>query len=208
MLDKLVAWGWPARQITHVPNFIDVDAHTPQYSGEGFLYFGRLSKEKGVATLIEAAARAGVRLRIAGTGPQEGELRDLAAARGCDVEFLGFVTGAALRETLCAARAIVLPSEWYENAPISLLEAFASGKPVIGADIGGIPEMIEPGETGYLYPSGDAEALAGQLSTVATLPASRLAELGRAARLEVETQYHHEAYRQRMLRLYDKYHPN
>jgi glycosyltransferase involved in cell wall biosynthesis len=84
-----------------------------------------------------------VPLKLAGSGPEESALRDLNAELGEVGEFLGFKSGDALHALIRGARAVVLPSQWYENAPMSVLEAFALGKPVIGADIGGIPELID-----------------------------------------------------------------
>jgi len=133
---KLMEWGWSEQQLAYIPNYVDVAAYTPRYEpGDYFFYFGRLAMEKGVATLIRAAAHAGVKLRIAGTGPEGDALKALAAETGGDVEFLGFVSGEPLWTWVREARAIVLPSEWYENAPMSVLEAYASGKPAIGARI-------------------------------------------------------------------------
>lgn len=87
----------------------------------------------------------------------------------------------------------MLPSEWYENAPMSVLEAFASGTPVVGADIGGIPEMITP-ETGWVFPSGDVDALAGVLTEVAGKPDSVIAEMGRQARERCATKFSRARY--------------
>jgi glycosyltransferase involved in cell wall biosynthesis len=180
-----------------------VERFEPLYEGDGsFLFFGRLSREKGIATLVRAAAQARVPLRIAGTGPQSDELRALAAASGAQVEFLGHLGGQALRDAIRAARAIVLPSEWYENAPMSVLEAYASGKPVLGAAIGGIPELVRPGETGEVFASADVEALTAALAGFAALPAARVAELGRNARRWVEADFTAERYRERLLALY------
>jgi glycosyltransferase involved in cell wall biosynthesis len=97
---------------------------------------------------------------------------------------------------------VVLPSEWYENAPMSILEAYALGKPVLAADIGGIPEMILPGQTGWLFPSADVTALAARLQTVAAMPAGALLTMGRAARVHLEADYAHATYLTRMKSLY------
>lgn len=202
--EKLIEWGWPAQLVQYVPNFIDIEAFAPKPLGEDFLYLGRLSPEKGVATLIRATALAGVKLRIAGTGPQREELESLALATGASVEFLGFQSGEALQSTIAQARAIVLPSEVYENAPISVLEAYASAKPVIGANIGGIPELIDEGETGFLFRSGDPDDLASSLAEAASLPADGLAAMGRAARERVQRNHSRELYREKMLALYSQ----
>ena len=105
---------------------------------------------------------------------------------------LMFGVGMALAHS-CGARALVLPSEWYENAPMSVLEAFASGKPVVGADIGGIPEMITP-EIGWVFPSGDVDALAGVLADVFARSDADIAEMGRKARVHCATHFNRTRY--------------
>ena len=121
---------------------------------EGYvLYFGRLSSEKGVTTLIDAAKQCGCHLMILGTGPQEEELK--ACAEGCtNIAFKGFQTGEALRDFVRKSRCVVLPSEWYENGPYSAMEAMAMGKPLIVSDYGGLPELVEDGINGYIYENG------------------------------------------------------
>ena len=149
------------------------------------MYFGRLAPEKGVDTLIRAASQAGVWLQIAGTGPYEQELKALADEHGGKIDFLGYCSGDKLRELIREARAVVLPSQWYENAPISILEAYASGKPVIGARIGGIPEMIPSDKVGWLFESGNAEQLAECLRNIQDMADGPLVEMGVHARCHV-----------------------
>ncbi len=204
-LAKFAEWGIDTRRFVHIPNSIDVDAlplHGP--SGHTFAYLGRLVPEKGVATLIKAAALARVPLRIIGTGSEEGALRALAASAGGEVEFSGYLTGPALRAALSSARAVVVPSEWYENAPISVMEAGAMGLPVIGANIGGIPELIRPGETGFVFESGNVRALAETLAQVQGMPTPRLRQMGAAAREWMRRDFSPPAYRERMLALYSQ----
>jgi glycosyltransferase involved in cell wall biosynthesis len=194
-VDKFVEWGWEAERFVHIPNFVEAERFDPQFEpGQAFLYFGRLSSEKGLATLIHAAAASGVKLRVVGTGPDEQSLRGLAASLGGEVEFLGYRTGNDLHDLVRASRAVVLPSEWYENAPLSVLESFAMGKPVIGARIGGIPEMVEPGVTGWLFRSGDVQELADLLRRVAAEPDPAVAGLGKSAREVAVTKFSKSAY--------------
>ena len=205
-LAKFTEWGVDTRSFVHIPNSIDVNAFAPADgdSGESFVYIGRLVPEKGVETLIRAAAHAKVRLRIVGTGSEETALRTLAAELGGDVEFTGYLTGAPLRAAIASARAVVIPSEWYENAPISVMEASAMGRPVIGADIGGIPELIRPGETGFVFDSGSVESLAGVLIRVQRCSSSVLHNLGAAGREWMRAEFSPTAYRERMLALYSQ----
>jgi glycosyltransferase involved in cell wall biosynthesis len=203
--DKFIEWGWPASQLLYVPNYVDASQFEPEYGrGEYFFYFGRLVRDKGVHTLIRSAADADVPLLIAGTGPHVAEFKELAANLGARVKFLGFRSGDGLHDLIRNARAVVLPSEWYENAPISLLEAYAFGTPVIGADIGGIPEMISAGETGWLFESGSTESLIQVLNKVNQLSEGELAAAGRAARHHVERHYTPAIYQESMQQLYSE----
>lgn len=201
--DKLVAWGWDPAQIAYIPNCIDASRFAKcAHEGDYFVYAGRLAPEKGLATLIRAAARSGQRVVIAGTGPEEASLRRLVHELDADVRFAGYVSGPALHRLVGEARALILPSEWYENAPISVLEAYALERPVIGADIGGIPELVRDGATGFLFTSGDPDALADAMTRTATLSGPARAGLGATGRSWVEQSFSPETYRNRTAQLY------
>jgi glycosyltransferase involved in cell wall biosynthesis len=203
-LDKFADWGVDTSRFVHIPNSIDVEAlEASEEPGDAFVYLGRLVPEKGVATLIKGAARAKVRLRIIGTGPEEAALRQLAQNLGGDVEFTGYLSGSKLRAAISSARAVVIPSEWYENAPLSVMEASALRRPIIGADIGGIPELIRQEETGFVFRSGNVEALAEVLERVQRLPPEGLRGLGAAGREWMRAEFSPSAYRDRMFALYD-----
>jgi glycosyltransferase involved in cell wall biosynthesis len=202
-LEKLVEWGKPRELFRHVPNFVDVGRHRPEYSpGSTFLYVGRLSPEKGLETLVRATAESGSELGLVGMGPQMAALQALAAKLEARVTFYGYLRGDALQDAIRSARAVVLPSEWYENAPLSILEAYALGKPIIGARIGGIPELIREGETGLAFASGDVAALAAALRALTRMPDAEVQELGRTARRWIETEFTADLYRQRVLDIY------
>lgn len=202
-LEKFVEWGWPRSKFAYIPNYVDATHFLPAYeTGTYFLYFGRLAPEKGIATLMRAAKEAGVVLKIAGTGPSEADLRALQADLGGDIEFLGYCSGFELHSLVRQARAVVLPSEWYENAPMSVLESFALGTPVVGARIGGIPEMVIDGETGWTFESRRTEDLTALLSRLSAMPAARVTQTGRAARHHVETNFNRAGYLRATLALY------
>jgi glycosyltransferase involved in cell wall biosynthesis len=202
-LAKFAEWGVDTSRFVHIPNSIDVEALAVERDpGDAFVYLGRLAPEKGVATLIRAAAKARVRLRIVGTGPEEAGLRQLAADLGGEVEFTGFLAGSALRQAISSARAVVIPSEWYENAPISVMEASALGRPVIGANIGGIPELIRTDETGFIFTSGDVDSLVEILAHVQRLPVSALRQIGMSGRQWMRADFTPAAYRDRMMDVY------
>lgn len=203
VLDKLVAWGWARDRFAHIPNFVDIERfQAGRPIGERFVYCGRLQNLKGVETLVRAAALARQPITIAGSGPEEHRLRILSADLRADVEFLGHLPKEVLAGVIQSARAIVVPSEVNENSPLALLEGYAAGRPVIGARIGGIPELVREEETGVLFPSGDVEALAVALDRVAGLSETRLSEMGTAGRHWVEQDFTPTRYRNRLLDLY------
>lgn len=203
LLNKLVEWGYPAERFEYVPNFVSTTSFEPCYApGKRFVYFGRLAREKGIATLIRAAAAANVPLDVIGTGPIESELRTLAA--GGDVRFLGFMTGAKLNAAVSSARAVVVPSEVYENAPLAVLEGAALGKPLIVARIGGLPELVVENESSWSFESRSVEELAAVLRRVADLPDPVVAAAGMAARRRVEQEFSPQRYLERIRDIYGR----
>jgi len=156
---------FPGR-MAHVPHFIETKGIPMQSStGRGILVAGRLSPEKGVDIAIRAVgAIDGATLDIAGTGPEEGSLRALAESLAPGrVRFHGLVDKNDVQRLMLAAAVVVVPSRWYENQPMVVLEALARGVPVVGSALGGMPELIEPGATGDLVPANDPAALAAAL---------------------------------------------
>jgi glycosyltransferase involved in cell wall biosynthesis len=164
MRESVTMARFPPDRVHLVRNGVDTRSILPAREDEddGYaLYLGRLAPEKGVDALLEAHASVADRvpLRIAGTGPLEAMLR----LRHARATFLGHLSGPALDETIRRAGFIIVPSEWYENCPISVLEAMAYGKAVVASNIGGIPELVLHGQTGLLFPPGDRGALAACL---------------------------------------------
>lgn len=203
LIEKFVEWGWPRERFTYIPNYVDAPSLQPDFTpGDYFVYFGRLSVEKGLPTLVAAASASGVRLVVAGTGPEEASLRETVGRTGARVEFVGYQTGESLHRLVRQSRASILPSEWFENAPLGVLESFALGKPVIGARIGGIPELVRDGETGWLFDSGDSEQLARYMRTALETPDAAIERMGRLARADVETRFARDRYVDAMRALY------
>jgi glycosyltransferase involved in cell wall biosynthesis len=202
--DKLVEWGWDASRIAYIPNCIDAGQYAPAGNEDDYVvYAGRLAPEKGLATLVRAGALSGQRLVLAGSGPEEATLRHLAWNIGADVAFVGHLDRQELKRLIGEARALVLPSEWYENAPVSILEAYALGRPVIGTRIGGIPELVADGETGILVEPGNPAMLAEALVAVAKLSSTARAGLGAAGRDWVGREFSPDRYRDRSTALYE-----
>jgi glycosyltransferase involved in cell wall biosynthesis len=172
-----------------IPNFIDVSSITTKRAPGGHVAFaGRLSEEKGVDVLIEAAAAGpAIRVEVAGDGPERSSLERLAEAEGVGgrVRFHGHLDPGKLRELIRAAAVLVVPSRYYENMPLSVLEGFAVGVPVIASSLGGLTEMIDPGTDGLIVPPNDPIALAEAIDELVGSP-TRAFEMGRAARAKAE----------------------
>lgn len=202
LMDKVWELGFRGR-LVHVPNFVDAEAFVPRYDWDArrIIYFGRLSPEKGLVTLLRAMRGLHLELLVLGTGPHEGELRTMARCEGLDnVRFGGLRMGQDLHEAVRGAMFSVLPSEWYENNPLSVIESFAMGKPVVGAEIGGIPELIGT-ERGLLFRPGDAADLRRRIAELAAQPEA-IRRMGRAARRHVERELNADVYHDRLMAIY------
>lgn len=151
-----------AQKTIALHNFVDKVEWKDTCKKEYVLYFGRYSKEKGIETLIQVCKQLpDIPFVFAGTGPLESELSGIPNVRN-----VGFQRGKALEKLIREARFSIYPSEWYENCPFSVMESQMYGTPVLGADIGGIPELIEAGKTGTLFESGNANDLKEKIQTL------------------------------------------
>lgn len=200
---KLIEGGFDRDKIAWLPNFVYREDRDPEPDGDYYIYFGRLSREKGVDILIRAAARLGRgRLMILGDGPERVTLEKLVVEAGASgIEFLGHLSKEKLDTILRGAQFVVLPSRWYENLPFSIMEALAAGKPVIGSDLGGIPEMVDDGVNGFLFPAGDEEALAGRIASLLDSPDLRR-EMGRKGYEKARQIYAPEYHSERIMEIY------
>lgn len=137
-------------------NFVDSTSKCDGIQKKDYvLYFGRFSEEKGVKTLLQVCKELPeIEFVFAGNGPLENEVNSIPNIRN-----VGFKSGDELKKLISEALFTVYPSEWYENCPFSVMESLMYGTPVLGSDIGGIPELIEDGKTGELFESGNAEQL-------------------------------------------------
>lgn len=206
--EKCVRYGWERGRFVTLANCIASPGGPPEEGrGEYLLYFGRLSREKGVGTLLKAcrALAEPVPLLIVGEGPERAALEAEALDAGLPVRFTGYLSGSALSGALRGARVVVIPSECYENAPLSLLEAFAAGKPVLGSRIGGIPELIDDGVHGFLFEPGDASSLTEALNCFLALPDSAAAALGARARARAERDFSEQRHLEALLELYRQF---
>lgn len=177
-----------------------------------FLFFGRLSREKGILTLVKAfldATKSGKladewQLRIVGDGPEREHIEQLVAAEQATdrIRLLGYKTGEDLQRRVSNARFSVLCSEWRENMPYSGLESLAAQTPVIGARIGGIPELVVEGETGFQYESGNQWQLAETLIKATSVDQSRYAAMQQASTTYVAKRCQQDKYVRQLVDLY------
>ncbi|MBX6422903.1 glycosyltransferase family 4 protein [Thermosulfurimonas sp. F29] len=199
-LAEVVAMRVPREKIVVLRNGIDLNEYRPPYEDEEYaLYFGRLSREKGVETLLKAhwEVAGEIPLKIVGTGPIEAELR----TKYPEAEFLGYRTGEELKSLVARASFVVVPSECYENCPMTVLEAMALGKPIIASRIGGLPELVEEGKTGLLFEAGNGEELKEKMLFLWKDRELRY-EMGRAAREKAEREFSLKKHCEELLRIY------
>lgn len=175
MAQKTIEGGFADTRVCHMANFCSSetlelarsDSDGTDHQNHYLLFFGRLSKEKGVDVLVDAFISFAEeaedwRLEIVGDGPERELLESKVESSPCSerIHFAGYQTGSALLNYVAGASLVVAPSRWRENMPYSIVEAFASGTPVIGASIGGIPELVQEGQTGFVCEPDDVKSLA------------------------------------------------
>lgn len=194
---KFIEGGLPAERLVVKPNFVDFPAPTAQHR-EGFLFVGRLSLEKGIKVLADCARQLpGHRFRVAGTGPEEYQLKAIP-----NVELLGALSAEQVCKEMQSATALLLPSICYENFPRTLVEAFASELPVIASRIGSLAALVEEGTTGVLFEPGEGEDLAAKVRWVSEHPHETQA-MGRASRALYEKHFTADANYKSLLAIYE-----
>lgn len=195
-----------ADRVTTIHNFVDPERLVPQTDpGSYVLYFGRIERLKGIDTLLDAMAELpAVNLRIVGDGGYRQGCAERIRMLGLkNVEMLEFQEGEELLQTIRNATCTVLPAEWYENCPMSVLESLALGKPVIGTDIGGIPELIDDGVDGLVVPVSNAGALSEAIGSLAENSAMTR-QMGEAAREKIESRFSPAAHLQSVRQIYEQ----
>jgi glycosyltransferase involved in cell wall biosynthesis len=205
---KLQAGRFTKSRIITLPHFLPqpparvVDTHR-----EGKLLFvGRLVREKGVATLLQALAQIpSERLDIVGDGPEREALEMLARTLQITerVRFHGYLEHDAVREMLRGCKALAAPSNCYENSPYAVMEALAEGKPILGSRIGGITELVTEGETGFLSEAGNPDSLSGTIRTLNALTEANYRQLCENALAFACDRFSPERYGERLISLYE-----
>lgn len=203
---KLENSGITKARIVHMPNFLakDIGPVENTVRGKYFLYFGRLSSEKGILTLVDAykQAQSQLPLYLVGTGPIEHDIREKieTLALGDNVKMLGYKQGKELYDLVANSLCVILPSEWYENGPYSAIEALQMSRPLIGADIGGIPELIDG--NGLIFPSGNVEELAKSLKSFENFSCEEYERYCKASRALYEHKYSLDRKYEELVQLY------
>ncbi len=191
MGSKLEQAGVGIGKLRHLFYTINMQDFEPHFSsGEYLLYFGRLADEKGLLTLLQASRLYRTApLYIVGDGPQRPILEEFVLRHEMThVKFLGLQSGQALQALVKNARAVLVPSEWYDNSPLVIYEAFAYGKPVICSRMGGMPELVDHDQNGFHFAAGDVEELSARMAGLWEDPA-RAVQFGRAARDKAEREF-------------------
>ena len=164
LAQKMIEAGFSQRKMRVIPNFSSRVLPDEMVKKSDYIcYIGRLSQEKGVDTLLKAIESLPYRLLVVGTGPLEHTFPNTSGR----VEFLGFKEWDELKGILQKARFMVIPSEWYENNPLSVIESLSLGTPVLAANIGGIPELINE-NNGMLFEAGNVEDLREKIEQMFT----------------------------------------
>jgi glycosyltransferase involved in cell wall biosynthesis len=198
---KFIQGGLPENKIIVKPNFV-ADINVPQRTsvGEYVLYIGHLSSEKGLETLLSAWDRLKIPLKIAGDGPLREYVQQYTEKTPL-IEYLGQVNQQSVGDLLRQARFVVFPSKLYEGLPMTIIESFACGVPVIASNLTARAELIRHAEAGLLYTAGDVADLAAKVEWLWSNPESCV-EMGRKARIEYEEKYTPERNYQLLRKIY------
>jgi len=208
------------KEIVHLPYPLDLKKYdrfrssTSSYNGQKIkiAYFGRLVKEKGLYTLIDAIVLVSKRIKnnnkpefkIIGEGPIKKDLNERLNNKGImNVSFIGFLEGDNLYREISKMHIIIVPSEWYENYPVSVMESFALGRPVIGSRIGGIPELVRDGESGLTFKTGDAFDLSEKIEYMIN-NRNKIVSMGEKARKFAERVFDSESHYPRLMEIYTR----
>lgn len=200
---KFIAGGMPAEKLVVKPNFLARDPGPGEGDGRFAIFVGRLTAEKGIKTLLAAwqTIQDRLPLRILGTGPL-GDVVAAVAAQTPGAAWLGERTHPEVLDLIGKASVLVMPSEWYEPFGLAVIEAFAKGTPVVGADIGSIGSLVEDGRNGYLYKPGHPSDLATKIETLIANP-DRTQRMRFAARQTYEDHYTAERNYAALMRIYE-----
>jgi glycosyltransferase involved in cell wall biosynthesis len=204
--NQFLRGGFPPEKLFVKPNFVHPDPGMCMEKDDYALFIGRLSPEKRVSTILNAwsCLRSHIPLFILGGGPETGQLKKEAARQGLDhVHFEGHQPRNRVLSLLRRARFLIFSSEWYENFPVTIAEAFACGVPVICSRLGAMQEIVDDGRTGLHFAAGRSEDLAAKVEWAWSHP-ERMEEIGRQARKEYESKYTAEKNYPMLMEIYQR----
>lgn len=212
--EKILEWKMiPPEKIVLIPHFIDLKNLSLSFSQEkgekqevfqnNFLYFGRLSREKGVKILISAMRYVkNGKLLIAGTGPEETELKNQVLQENLkNIEFLGYLNLKELMRVIQKCLFTVLPSIIYESFGLTILESYVQRKAVLGSNLGAIPEVVKDEKTGLLFKAGNSKDLAQKINLMLA-NRKKTQEMGEEGRKKIEREHTPEQYYEKLIKIY------
>jgi glycosyltransferase involved in cell wall biosynthesis len=207
LYDKFLEYGIKSDKLMRLDHFTTFSCSCEkQTTGAYYLYVGRISEEKGLKTLIDAALRVNSsKLKIAGGGPMSEQMIEYTRSKDKNniIEFLGHKSLEELIELYKDCKFIVVPSEWYEISGLIIFEAFACGKPAIGSKIGGITELIKDTERGLLFEPGNVEDLSATIKFLLNNP-DIVEEMGNNAREFVVNELSAEKHYHKLIEIYEQ----
>jgi glycosyltransferase involved in cell wall biosynthesis len=182
--DRFIEGGLPAEQLRIKPNFVDSEIRPDWNDRHGGLFVGRLANDKGIDTLLKAVRIGGnTDIEVIGGGPYE-----TLVAKHFEERYLGFLSRDVIMKRMRSSSFLIVPSVGYEQMPITILEAFSCGLPVIASRLGSLIDIVQDGVTGLLCNPGDAADLAAKIAWANAHP-EEMQRMGRAARTEYEVKY-------------------
>ncbi len=197
-----------AKKSTVIHNFVDQQSQQPitKEKNIDFIYFGRLSAEKGLFTLLKAfEERPQYMLHIVGGGPIEASLKEyIATKKLTNVIMEGYRIGQDLISSIESSKCAIVPSEWYENNPLSVIEALGMGIPVIGSDIGGIPELIIDKKNGYICSPGDHTSIVSALDKLMGLTPESYQKMSVEATKFVQDNLSKQVHYTKLMKVYER----
>jgi glycosyltransferase involved in cell wall biosynthesis len=207
LIEKFEDFGFE-NEINYLPNPLSFESKNIESEKDYFLYYGRLSKEKGIFDLLSAFSKSKLvnKLYIVGDGPEREKIEDIIKEKnlGQRVFLLGYKKGNELEKIINESLAVIVPSRWYENAPYTIIEAMNVAKIVVASRVGGLSEMIQEGETGFLYNFADTDDLSSKLLLVSNLDIETKKSIGVAARRHVSRVNSRENYYKKLIAIYSR----
>lgn len=203
--NKFIEFGVDENRVIHLTNFLERDKPDVNLiEEEYYLYFGRLSHEKGILTLVKAAIETNINLYIVGNGPIKNEIENIIKSNNAqNIKLLGFKKDQELIDIIGNSKAVILPSEWYENGPYSAIESLQLGRPIIGSDLGGIPELIKEGKNGFIFANGNINELKKSILKMENLNQNEYAEFVNNSLNVFEKKYMGKLHYNKLIKVYE-----